>query len=192
MSDQYAVQSKGSFMTRKIPGVHWGANNTNLPMGIFVSKGLKSCTEHTGDFLFVKSPGCWVAVRSAGGDFALSNRLLVDNLDSKGKFYKPANDLKPLIIEVAEPGSYKSFDTFKKAAMGAKLTLDKGEHSYKSLSGDLLSMFDDRAKPQFNQKPIDYNPGMAYVSPYVKSKWDSGVVEISAGGMTAVLNFMKK
>jgi hypothetical protein len=133
-----------------------------------------------------------VAVRSAGGDFTLSNRLLLESLKSKGDFYRPANDLQPMIIEAADPGTYKSYDAFKKAAIGAKLTFNKGAHSYQSISGDQFTMFDDRSKPQINQKPIDYNPGLAYASRYVKSKWDSGVVEISAGGVTTVLNFMAK
>jgi hypothetical protein len=192
MSDQYAVQSKGSFMARKIPGLQWGSNNTNLPMGIFISSGLKSSTEHKGDFLFIKSPGCWVAVRSAGGDFTLANRLLLDNLKSKGDFYRPVNDLQPMIIEAANPESYESFDAFKKAATGATLVFKKGQHSYQSLSGDLLTMHDDRSKPQINGTAINYNPATAYDSRYVKSKWDSGVIEISAGGMKSVLDFMTK
>jgi hypothetical protein len=188
-SDQYAVQSKGSMMTRKILRGH-GRDNSRIPLGIFISSGLQKYTEHSGNFLFINSPHCWVAVRSTVGNFVLSNQILLKNLKAKGDFYKPANDLNPLIIEAADPGSYKNFETFKQAVLDTPLTTKEGRYAYASLSGDLLTMFDDRTKPQINQKTINYNPEMAYDSRYVKSKWDSGIIEISAGGTKTVLNFM--
>jgi hypothetical protein len=188
-SDQYAVQSKGSFMTRKLLR-GYGRDNSRTPMGIFVSSGLKEYTEQAGSFFFINSPQCWVAVRSTGGDFVLSNSHLLKNLKAKGDFYKPADDRQPMIIEAVDPGSQENFETFKQAALRAPLASGKGRYSYASLSGDLLTMFDDRSTPQINQRAINYNPAMAYDSRYVKSKWDSGIVEISAGGTKKVLNFM--
>jgi hypothetical protein len=188
-SDQYAVQSKGSFMTRKLLS-GYERDNSKTPMGIFVSSGLKKYTEQAGNFLFINSPQCWVAVRSTGGDFTSSNHLLLRNLKAKGDFYRPAKDEQPLIIEAADPGSYESFEAFKQAALRAPLTSKDVRYSYASLSGDLLTMFDDRSKPQINEKTINYNPAMAYDSRYVKSKWDSGIVEVTAGGTQTILNFM--
>lgn len=188
-SDQYAVQSKGSMMARKLLR-GYGRDNSGTPMGIFVSSGLREYTEQAGDFLFINSPRCWVAVRSTGGDFTLSNRLLSKNQEAKGDFYKPANDFQPVIIEAADPGTFVSFETFKKAALGAALASIHGRCSYASLSGDQLTMFDDRAKPRINEMEINYNPEMAYDSRYVKSHWDSGVVEITVRGTKKVLNFM--
>jgi hypothetical protein len=188
-NDQYAVQSKGSFMTRRLPADD-RRGNSKTPMGIFVSRGLKEYTEQAGSFLFINSPQCWVAIRSTGGEFALSNDHLSKSLKAKGDFYRPIDDHQPIIIEAAAPASYESFEAFRQAALHAPLTSKDGRHSYSSLSGDLLTMFDDRSKPQINEQAINYNPEMAYDSRYVKSKWDSGIVEITVGNTKKVLNFM--
>lgn len=192
-SDQYAVQSKGSFMTRKLLNGH-GRDNSTIPMGIFISSGLREYADHNGAFLFIHSPRCWVAVRAVGTDFILSNQFLKSSVSSKsevkGDFYRMTNDHQPLIIETADPGSYTSIEAFKKAVLSAELVSKEGKHAYSSLSGDQLTMYDDRSTPRINNEEINYNPAMAYDSRYVKSKWDSGRVTISAGGMETILDFM--
>lgn len=188
-SDQYAIQSKGSFMTRRLPDAFWGIDNTQLPMGIYISNGLQESTEHSGSFLFVESPNCWVAVRAVDTNFELSNKTLAQKHQVKGNFFKLKNEDQPIIIEVAEPGAYESFESFKAAASSAKLVSRDGTYTYHSLSGDRLTLFDDRSYPEINGEEIEYNPKMAYDSPYVKSVWDSGIVTISAGGDVKTLDF---
>lgn len=188
--DQYAIQSKGSFMTRRLPDEYWGIDNTQLPMGIYVSKGLKEYTEHDGSFLFIESPEVWVAVRAVGTGFVEASDDLQKKHAAAGDFYRLKNEDQPLIIEVVDAGAYKTFDAFKAAVEKAKLFSGSGRHSYHSLSGDTLTMFDDRTTPRINNKEIDYNPKMAYDSRYVKSEWDSGIITISAGGTETVLDFM--
>lgn len=190
--DQYALQSKGSFMTRRIPDKFWGTDNTQMPMGIFISTGLRGYIKNSGNFLFINSPGCWVAVRAVATDFVISNQVLVKKHQGKGDFYKMENENQPLIIEVAHSSSYKSFEEFRAAVVKAKLVSGNGEHSYDSLSGDRLTMYDDRSTPNINNKEIEYNPRMAYDSRYVKSEWNSGIVTISAGGIEKVLDFTRE
>lgn len=187
--DQYAIQSKGSFMTRRLPDEFWGIDNTKLPMGIYLSRGLKEETELGGDFLFIKHPKCWVAVRAVGTEFLESNGILVKNHKDNGFFYRMKDEDKPLILEVAEPSSYKSFEQFKAAVVQAKLVSANGQHHYSTLSGDQFAMFDDRSKPKINDQEIEYNPETAYNSAYVKSEWDRGIVTISAGGIEKILDF---
>lgn len=187
---QYAIQSKGSFMTRKLPDAVSPARDNKLyPYGIFISKGLESYTKLSDDFIFINSPTTYVAVRAVGTGFVLSSHLLKEEFQNDGFFYKLEDDLQPLIIEAAEPGDYKNFEEFTDAVIGAQLVSENGTHSYASLSGNELLMYDDRSRPLIGGKKINYNPKMAYKSRYVKSKWDSGVIKISAGGMEKVLDF---
>ncbi|MEL6310988.1 MAG: hypothetical protein AAFQ17_01260, partial [Pseudomonadota bacterium] len=189
-SDQYALQSGGSLMTRKIPDEVWGKKNAEIPMGVFISSGLRTRVEHADDFLFIEDSRCWVAVRAVDTQFVLSNETLLKKHQGKGDFYKLENDHQPLIIEVATPGDFASFDEFKAAARAAGLDSSGGVHAYDALSGDRMVMHDDRSAPTINGAPVDYNPGVVYQSRYVYSDWDSGVVTLSAGETTTVLDFM--
>ena len=187
--DQYAIQSKGSFMTRRLPDEFWGIDNTLLPMGIYISMGLDAYTEHDGDFLFINSTDVWVAVRAVGTRFVEANQILQKGHAAAGNFYRLEDEDLPLIIESVDAGAYESFDAFAAAVESAKLVSGNGKHSYAPLSGDQFTMYDDRSNPRINNQEIDYNPKMAYDSRYVKSKWDSGIVTISAGGTEKVLDF---
>jgi hypothetical protein len=164
-----------------------GQNNIMNRFGVFASKGLEP--EHGRDFIFIDSPECWVAIRAVGTKFVVNNEPLMQAYRKLGDFYQPEDNLQPVIIEAATPGDYEDFAEFKLVVTQAKLVSKAGSHTYFSLSGDEFTMFDDRSCPKINGRKIDYNPDMAYDSRYVKSKWDSGIVKISAGGTEKILNF---
>ncbi len=191
MGEQYAIQSRGSFMTRKLNDA-WSPNrdNSRLPMGVFISDGLRRHTSLEGDFIFIDSHTTWVAVRAAGGVFAPANDVLEPRHSRAGTFYGLSDDTMPVIIEAAERSDYPSFEAFKNAARAAALRQSDGAYHYESLSGDTLSMFDDRARPTINGTAIDYTPDVAYQSRYVLSQWDSGVVTVAVNGNRHVLDFM--
>jgi hypothetical protein len=129
-------------------------------------------------------------VRAAGSEFAPANHLLEPRHARAGTFYGLANDTVPVIIEAAELSDYPSFEAFKDAARAAALSHSDGVHRYESLSGDVLSMFDDRSPPRINGAPVDYTPDMAYRSRYVSSAWDSGVITVTVSGRQHVLDFV--
>jgi hypothetical protein len=191
MGEQYAIQSRGSFMTRKLNDA-WSpsSDNTGLPMGVYISKGLAPYTVHERDFIFINSPTAWAAVRVAGTVFSPDQDLLEPRHANAGTFYRLESDTAPVIIEAAERSDYPSFEAFRSAVRAAVLTQSEGAYHYESLSGDRLSMFDDRSFPKINEKVIDYTPDTAYVSRYLSSKWDSGVITVEVGGKRHVLNFM--
>ncbi len=190
--EQYAIQSKGSFMARKLSDAVGRRKKKAFPFGIYISKGLMEKTEVHGDFLFINSPRCWVAVRAVGTRFIKADSKLTPGQQKLGSFFSMENDLNPIIIEAADPGSYENFQTFRKAAEKAEVRSTKGKHIYHALSGDVFVMRDDRSNPTINNQKISYNPSMAYLSRYVNSKWDSGIVKISAGGTEKILHFMRR
>ena len=191
MGDQYAVQSRGSLMTRKLNDVFSpGQDNREYPMGVFISAGLNPHVALEGDFIFIDGPTTWVAVRSAAGAFMPANDELEPRHARAGTFFGLTDDTVPVIIEAAEHSDYPDFEAFKTAVRAATLTHSNGVYSYASLSGDLLSMFDDRSRPMINGEVIDYTPELAYRSRYIHSEWDSGVITVTVDGVRDVLDFM--
>jgi hypothetical protein len=191
MGEQYAIQSRGSFMARRLNDA-WTANqnNANFPMGVYISDGLRRHTSLEGDFIFINSPTAWVAVRAAGSEFTPANDVLEPQHARSGTFYRLEDENLPVIIEAAEHSDYPSFEAFKTAVRSAALRQSDGAHHYESLSGDRLSMFDDRSLPRINGEVIDYTPSIAYSSRYTHSDWDSGVITVTVAGRQHVLDFM--
>jgi hypothetical protein len=192
MGEQYAVQSRGSFMTRKLNDA-WSPrqDNSRLPMGVYISDGLRRHTTVEGGFIFINSPTTWVAVRVAQGEFVPANQRLEPRHARAGTFYGLENETAPVIIEAAEHSEHRTFEAFKAAARAAALSHADGVYRYASLSGDVLSMFDDRSTPMINRTAIDYEPEVAYSSRYVFSDWDSGIIRVTVAGGEHVLNFMR-
>ncbi|MEO0550810.1 MAG: hypothetical protein AAFZ91_12900 [Pseudomonadota bacterium] len=192
MGEQYAVQSEASFMTRKLPDI-WTAvaDNSEYPMGVLVSGGLEPYSALEGEFLFIESPTTWAAVRAVNSTFVLSNETLQGGRQRAGNFYLLQDDSQPVIIEAAEHGDYDSFAAFEDVVRAAAITYEDGAIHYDSLSGDRLTMFDDRSRPQLNEDVIDYTPDIAYDSRYVSADWDSGVITITVGAETHILDFME-
>ena len=189
--EQYAIQSEGSFMTRKLPGNTGKKSNDAFPFGIYLSRSLMKLTDARGEFLFINHPRCWVAVRAVDSQFKQADDALSPSRQKKGSFFGMDDDSQPVIIETAVPGSFKTFEAFRDAARQARLVSRKGKHAYTALSGDVFVMKDDRSNPTINGKEIDYHPDTAYQSRYIHSKWDSGTVLISADwGAEKTLHFM--
>ena len=159
MGEQYAVQSRGSMMARKLNDV-WRGNSDNrkYPMGIFISSGLEEHTTLEGEFIFVEGPTAWVAIRAVDTEFVWANRKLERRHQRAGNFYELMRGSMPVIIEAAEHDEYESFEAFKRQAKLANLSHIDGAYHYDSLSGDRLTMFDDRSRPMINSKLIDYTP----------------------------------
>jgi len=190
MGEQYAVQSHGSLMARKLNDA-WNKrqDNRKFPMGVFVSEGLKRRLVIDRDFIFIDSSTVWVAIRAVGTDFVLKDDALSRPLARAGSFYMLRQDSQPVIIEAAERADYPTFAAFQAAVRAASLVQRDGAYHYASLSGDTLSMFDDRSVPMINQQPINYSPAIAYQSRYTSSQWDTGVITITVGGQQHTLDF---
>jgi hypothetical protein len=57
-------------------------------------------------------------------------------------------------------------------------------------NSDELTMYCDQLRlPEINNSPIDLAPKLVFDSPFVQSKWNSGVVTITYGQDKKVLNF---
>ena len=104
----------------------------------------------------------------------------------------------PVIIETSDIDEYKTLADFKKDILDNELTLHKGHVSvdgfymltYTSCKGDEY-YFNASANeiPMVNGEYIDYSYPYTFHSPYVISKYNSGVVTISKDDQRSVLDF---
>ena len=82
------------------------------------------------------------------------------------------------------------YAAFRDAVAGCSLTYSKQILRYRGLGGDEFTFYADQSQsPKVNGKTVDYAPAMVFDSPFVRSKWCSGVVGITKGERTLVLDF---
>ncbi len=74
--------------------------------------------------------------------------------------------------------------------MNQSISFEKSTLVYQSLGGDELTFYCDQSRlPEINNSPIDLAPKLVFDSPFVQSKWNSGVVTIKYGQDEKILNF---
>ncbi|MEX0324282.1 MAG: hypothetical protein AB3N63_19145 [Puniceicoccaceae bacterium] len=185
-NEQYAVQSKGTLISRRLHN----ERNGNVPTGVFISNGLAGQMQQQGNAVFINNPKAYVAFRFVQGGYSDFDLSKLKEIVKWGIFLKADEMFTPMILEVAEPGMFKSFSAFKKAVLANDAKIKNGRLDYKTIYGDKLTLFTDPdGVPLINGKPIDYHPKYVYKSPYINSVHDIGIVDITVDGETQRLNF---
>ncbi len=182
-NQQWGVQKKGTMISQRLPkGMSQGAGD----MQVWFSKdGLENRLEKSG-WIFTEAKGAFAAVRPARGDYSW------DSQQPKGQWLTFADISSPAIIEVAQKRDFKDYDAFQNAVIALPLDWNEQTLSYTGLSGDKFTFYADCSDtPKINGKPFDYAPENVFESPFVNSKWDSGVVKITKGDEELVLDFTK-
>jgi hypothetical protein len=185
-NEQYAVQSKGTLICRRLPS----ERNGNAPMGVFISSGLAERMQREGNDVFINNPKSHVAVRfvtEGCSEFDLSG---IPEIREHGIYLKNDEMYGPVIVEVAAPGMFANFAAFREAVLSNEAEVKDGRLDYTSIYGDTLTMFTDPDDvPRINGEEVDYHPHMVYRSPFINSKYGSGIIHITVGEETVELNF---
>ena len=93
-------------------------------------------------------------------------------------------------MEVARKTGFAVFAEFQAAVVALPLAFDGKVLSSGDLGGDQLTLHAARtAVPQVNGRTLDLASPKVFDSPFIQSKYDSGVVEIHKGGRSLVLDF---
>ena len=94
------------------------------------------------------------------------------------------------ILEVMAKSDVSDFSTFKTKVKACKPVTKGPVLSYSSIYGDTLTLDSSFKKtPTVNGKPVKYKGDMVFDSPFLKSKYDSGIITIQKGKRKRVLNF---
>lgn len=178
---QWSVQRKGTLVCQKL-NTHRGAG----PMRVWFSgAGLSVPIEHDG-WTLVESRGAFAAVRVVRGatTWAESSSAVA------GRWLNLADEYSPVILQVAQKSEYPSLRAFGAAVAGQKIEIKNEALTFRSIGGDRFSFpLNFTGAPTINGAPINYAPARGLDSPYVQTEWNSGVVRLSKGTRTQLLDF---
>ena len=186
LNTTWSVQSKGCLITQKLSSKH---NKDADKMIVWMSKdGLSKPVEEEG-IVFVEAPGAYAAVRVGQNGYALSEKIFSAKNSLRAISSAPPgwvitlkDEYAPVILEVMAKTEVKSFSDFKKQAKACKPRCNGTVLSYQSIYGDTLTLDTSyKQTPTVDGKPIEYNAGRVFDSPFLRSDYDSGVVTINKG-----------
>jgi hypothetical protein len=184
----WSVQSKGTMISQQLSPRQIGNRSTaeagtTQQWRVFFSTAGLSAPLQDGKWSFAEAENAYVGVCVVddGGLFTQSRF---------GKWLVCNNPTTPVILEVARKCNYDDFAAFRRQVLLQSLVFLKSVLSYESLSGDKLTFYTDQTRlPEINGLPVNLAPDLAFDSPFVQSKWDSGIVTIRYGNLQSVLNF---
>ena len=143
----------------------------------FSKSGLTNRVEENG-WVFVESKAPTAPCALFAGPRRGSRR----STTIQGEWLRCSDEFTPVILEVAEKKDFVDQAAFRRAVVALPVKIGKTRLKYRGLGGDEFVFYlDQSTPPTVNGKPIDYQPEMAFDSPFVQSQWDSGVVTIAKG-----------
>ncbi len=182
-NQHWSVQSKGCMIVQALT-IGTYSKYTDTMRVYFSPQGLTGRIERSG-WIFVQSNGAYAAVKCAAGAYYW---------DTPGGRWLVCKDrYSPVIIEVGQKKDFSSFTNFQDKILALPLTYDGKVLKHTSLYGDELVFYADKTSlPKINNQLIDLRPTRAFDSPFIKSDYNSGVVEISKNKRKLVLDFNLK
>ena len=183
-NQHWSVQHKGCLITQKLPDKVYALNAK--PMRVFFSKaGLSDMVERNG-WVFVSSNGAFAAVKCISKGYS----WFVDN---DGKWLMCEDEYSPVIIEVARKKDFASYLQFQEKILSLPITLKGNVINYHSIDNDDFTFYADFKKlPSINGKTVNLKPNKVFDSPYIKSEFNSGIIDISKGERKLHLDFTIK
>lgn len=182
-NQHWSVQSEGCMISQALTlGTYSKYIDT---MRVYFSpQGLTNRLERNG-WVFTASKGAYAAVKCVGGtyhwDVAGGRWMYFDNLYS------------PVIIEVGQKADYTSYTDFQDKVLALPLSYDNKVVKHTSLYGDQLEFYTDKTSlPKINNQLIDLRPTNVFDSPFIKSVYNSGVIDISKNKRKLTLSFTLK
>lgn len=194
LNGHWSVQSKGSLITQKLKD-----NSKGGQMIVWISEEGIGEPVRDGDWVFVETDGAYASIRMVDSDFKISdgkvsNPSLTGPPPSAppGRSVVPDDDFAPVILDVMAKSAVKDFNEFKQRVKACKLKKDGSVVSYRTLYGNTLTLDTSyKQTPTINGTPVDYEPPNVHESPFLNSRYDSGIVTISKGDQRLTLDFNK-
>lgn len=181
---QWAVQKRGTLIAQKLKT----SRHARQHRVSFSREGLSEPIQE-GPWYFAEADSAYAAVRVVSGGAAFEE----ESTDKRARILTCADDMSPVILEVARKADFPDFKTFRDTVQALPFQFDGTVLTYIGLGKDRFKFFADQSeRPQINGTPIDLGPEKVYDSPFVQSDWDSGVVTIQFGDEKRVLDFNGK
>lgn len=177
----WGIQKKGSMLVHKLKDqLHSrGAGK----MKIWISGAGISHPDEREGWVFVKSNGSYAAIKCAIGKYSWKR-------EKNGRWLVPDNSYSPVIMEFARKADFTSYDEFKRKILQLNCQVLDELINYRSLNGDLLTLsLNYRGLPTVNGVEPCLTPEMGMLSPFVQTKFNSGVVHLQKGTRELTLDF---
>ena len=179
-NQQWSVQRKGTMIAQKLRDSR-GCKDMRI---WFARRGLTNRVER-GGWVFVEAKGAYAAVRPADGGYKWDPA----GRKATGDWLRCTNSWSPVIIEVARKAEMTNYGSFQTAVLACSLQFEGKCLTYTGLADDTFTFFADHSRPPLiNGEPIDYAPPMVFDSPFIQSRWNSGIVTIQKGKRQIVLD----
>jgi len=177
----WAVQKRGTLIAQKLKT----SRHAKQHRVWFSREGLSEPIQE-GPWFFAETDSAYAAVRVVSGEAAFEE----ESPDKRARILTCADDMSPVILEVARKADFPDFKTFRDTVQALPFHFDGTVLTYSGLSKDRFKFFADQSdRPQINGTPINLKPARVYDSPFVQSDWDSGVVTIQFGDKKRDLDF---
>ena len=181
---QWAVQRRGTLIAQKLKT----SRHAKQHRVWFSREGLSEPIQK-GPWFFAETDSAYAAARVVSGEAAFEE----ESTDKRAHILTCADDMSPVILEVARKADFPDFKTFRDTVQALPFHFDGTILTYTGLGKDRFKFFTDQSeRPQINGTPIDLRPKKVYDSPFVQSDVDSGVVTIQFGDKKRVLDFNGK
>jgi hypothetical protein len=178
----WSVQSKGTMISQRLSEQTKGEEKPQEWRGFFSTAGLSTPVQN-GSWVFAEAKNAYVGVNVVQGSSSFEKSRF-------GRWLVCKDKMTPVIIEAGRKSDYADFSTFQKRTMAQPISFKKSILSYKTLAGDELTFYTDQSRlPKINNVTVDLAPDLVFDSPFVQSKWNSGVLTIKYGQDQRILNF---
>jgi uncharacterized protein (TIGR02145 family) len=180
-NQHWSVQSKGCMVVQALTETNF-SKYTDTMRVYFSPQGLTGRIERNG-WVFVQSAGAYAAVKSVSG---------THYWDSPGGRWMTCTDKNsPVIIQVGQKADFSGFTDFQNKILALPLSFEGQVLKHTSIYGDEITFYANKsALPRVNNIPIDLRPTHVFKSPFIKSVFNSGVVEITKNKRKLMLDFL--
>lgn len=180
-NQHWSIQNKGCLITQKLPNDTYSKDGR--PMRVYFSKkGLSNMVEKEG-WVFVSGQDAYTAVKCVSKGYKWVE-------DAAGKWLMCEDEYTPVIFEVGRKKDYSTYNQFQEKILALPISFDGKMLSYTSSYNDNFNFYTDLSKmPTINDKAINLAPQLVFDSPFIKSLYNSGIVEITKGDRKLKLDF---
>jgi hypothetical protein len=180
----WSVQSKGSLVTWKQSGKT--INGKGNTMCVWISNaGRTGSLPERGGWVFAEYGAAYAAVKCVSGSYHWKKA----SQPISGHWMVCAEQFTPVIIEVARKSDFADFAEFQTRVLALPITFDDKHVEYTGLDGSRLTLAPQPGIAEVNGNAIDLAPPTVFHSPFVQSKYNSGMVEIRKGDRSLKLDF---
>ena len=179
----WSVQSKGSLITQKLPGKTINGKGNTMCVWISDAGRTGNLPERDG-WVFAEYDGAYAAIKCVSGSYHWKK----SSEPVAGHWMVCAKKFTPVIIEVARTADFANFSEFQTRVLSLPITFDDKLVEYTGLDGFQLTLAPYPGRMKVNGKEVDLAPPNVFFSPFIQSKYNSGIVNIRRGSHSLMLN----